>query len=53
MAIVRMPGASSEIQIRGIKHNITFHQRILENEKFRQGNYSVRLLEEASLRAGS
>ncbi len=52
-AIVRMLGALAEIQIRGIKHNITFHQRILENEKFRQGNYSVRLLEEASLRAGS
>lgn len=49
-AINRMQSALAEIEIEGITHNVRFHQRILQDSRFRAGKYGVdfvdRFLEE-------
>lgn len=51
-AIKRMDIALSDYLIAGIKTNITFLKRILRNEKFRSGEYSINLIEEDFLKDG-
>jgi len=45
-AIERMLGALAEIEIAGIKHNVSFHQRVLHDPKFRTGDYGTNFLEQ-------
>ncbi|HHX01459.1 MAG TPA: acetyl-CoA carboxylase biotin carboxylase subunit [Firmicutes bacterium] len=45
-AIERMLGALAEIEIAGIKHNVSFHQRVLRDPKFRTGDYGTNFLEQ-------
>ena len=40
-AINRMQSALAEIEIEGITHNVRFHQRILQDSRFRAGKYGV------------
>ena len=40
-AIDRMLGALSEMEIVGIKHNISFHQCVLNDPKFKAGEYGT------------
>lgn len=44
-AIDRMLSALSEIQIEGIQHNVEFHKKLLQHERFRKGDYSSEFLE--------
>ena len=45
-AIKRMDIALNDYLIAGIKTNITFLKRILQNEKFKSGEYTINLIEE-------
>ena len=45
-AIKRMDIALNDYLIAGIKTNITFLKRILQNKKFQSGEYSINLIEE-------
>ncbi len=45
-AIERGRCVLQETMLNGIKHNIPLHLQILENEKFRSGNYTTRLIGE-------
>ncbi len=44
--LARMRRALGEMKIDGIRTNIPFHQRVLENQKFIDGNVSTRFLQE-------
>jgi len=45
-AVDRMLGALAEIEIEGIKHNVGFHKRVLNDLRFRAGDYSTHFLEQ-------
>ena len=45
-AIHRMESALAEIIIEGIKHNVSFHQRILKDPRFLAGQYTVDFIEQ-------
>ena len=45
MAIKRMQRALSEFRIEGIKTTIPFHQRVLQDEDFRRGDFDTHFLE--------
>jgi len=45
-AIARMRRALEEFVIEGVKTTIPFHQRILENERFRKGDFYTGFVEE-------
>jgi acetyl-CoA carboxylase biotin carboxylase subunit len=45
-ALNKMARALSELNIQGIQTTIPFHQAILENKNFREGNYTTRFVEE-------
>ena len=40
-AIERTKRALWEFQIGGVRHNIPFHQVVMDNEHFRKGNYDT------------
>lgn len=40
-AIVKMERALSEFVIEGVKTTIPLHQQIMQNEDFRQGNFTT------------
>ena len=44
-AIVRMKRALEEFVIEGIRTTIPFHQKVMENEAFRAGQYDIRFIE--------
>jgi acetyl-CoA carboxylase biotin carboxylase subunit len=44
-AISTMARALSEYVIEGIKTTIPFHQQLMRNEEFRQGNFTTKFLE--------
>jgi len=52
-AIKRMDIALNDYLIAGIKTNITFLKRILQNKKFQSGEYSINLIEEDFLSTGA
>ncbi len=52
-AIKRMDIALSDYLIAGIKTNITFLKRILKNEKFNNGEYTINLIEKDFLQNGT
>ncbi len=45
-AIDRMIGALSEIVVEGIQTNINFQQRLLNDSRFRKGDFSTKFIEE-------
>ena len=45
LAIQKMLRALDEFVIEGIKTTIPFHQQLLRNEDFKQGNFDTRFLE--------
>ncbi|NLM25672.1 MAG: acetyl-CoA carboxylase biotin carboxylase subunit [Firmicutes bacterium] len=45
-AIDRMLSALSEVIIEGIKHNVEFHKRLLNDPRVRSGDFSTKFLEE-------
>ncbi|MDI9419808.1 MAG: acetyl-CoA carboxylase biotin carboxylase subunit [Firmicutes bacterium] len=49
-AIDRMLGALSEMEIVGIKHNISFHQCVLNDPKFKAGEYGTSFLQRLAAR---
>jgi acetyl-CoA carboxylase biotin carboxylase subunit len=44
-AITKMTRALGEFVIEGVKTTIPFHQKLMENEDFRKGNYTTKFLE--------
>ncbi|MFI5163929.1 MAG: acetyl-CoA carboxylase biotin carboxylase subunit [Bacteroidia bacterium] len=44
-AIAKMQRALGEFVIEGVKTTIPFHQKLMENEDFRKGNYTTKFLE--------
>lgn len=44
-ALVRMERVFEEFVIEGVSTTIPFHQKVIKNEKFRQGDYSVKFVE--------
>jgi len=46
LAIARMQRALEMMVIEGIKTTIPLHQRIMANEKFQQGDFSTKFMEE-------
>lgn len=44
-AITRMKRALDEFVIEGVKTTIPFHQRLMENEQFKAGNFTTKFLE--------
>jgi acetyl-CoA carboxylase biotin carboxylase subunit len=45
-AIARMKRALAEFHVEGIKTTIPFHQKVMENRIFRNGNYTTKFLED-------
>ena len=43
--LARMRSALSEMKVEGIRTNISFHQKVLQDENFISGNFSTRFLE--------
>jgi len=48
-AITKMSRALDEYIIEGVKTTIPFHQRLMQNEKFRSGNFTTKFLEEETI----
>jgi acetyl-CoA carboxylase biotin carboxylase subunit len=48
-AITKMTRALGEFIIEGVKTTIPFHQKLMENEDFRKGNYTTKFLEDHKL----
>ena len=48
-AITKMERALNEYIIEGIKTTIPFHKRLMQNEKFRSGNFTTKFLEEETV----
>jgi acetyl-CoA carboxylase, biotin carboxylase subunit len=44
-AIIRMKRALEEYKIEGVETTIKFHEKVLENEEFKSGNYSTNFIE--------
>ena len=44
-AIAKMQRALDEFIIEGIKTTIPFHQKLMQNEDFRKGNYTTKFME--------
>ncbi len=44
--LARMRSALSEMKVEGIRTNISFHQKVLQDKNFISGNFSTRFLEE-------
>jgi len=44
-AIIRMKRALEEYKIEGVKTTIKFHEKVLNNEEFKSGNYSTNFIE--------
>jgi len=51
-ARVRMKRALEEFVIEGIKTTIPFHQRIIENEHFRKGEFYINFVEDQLMKSG-
>jgi acetyl-CoA carboxylase biotin carboxylase subunit len=49
-AISTMGRALSEYVIEGIKTTIPFHQQLMRNEDFRQGNFTTKFLESFTMK---
>ncbi len=49
-AINTMARALSEYVIEGIKTTIPFHQQLMRNEDFRQGNFTTKFLESFTIK---
>ncbi len=49
-AISTMARALSEYVIEGIKTTIPFHQQLMRNEDFRQGNFTTKFLESFTMK---
>ena len=49
-AIAKMERALGEFYIEGIKTTIPFHQQLMQDERFRSGNYTTKFLEEFELK---
>ena len=48
-AITKMERALQEYVIEGVHTTIPFHLKLLQNEKFREGDYNTKFLEEANI----
>ena len=44
-AILKMKRALDEYIIEGIKTTIPFHQKLMDNEDFRKGNFTTKFME--------
>ncbi len=44
-AIIRMKRALEEYKIEGVETTIKFHEKVLDNEEFKSGNYSTNFIE--------
>jgi acetyl-CoA carboxylase biotin carboxylase subunit len=44
-AILKMKRALDEYIIEGVKTTIPFHQKLMENEDFRNGNFTTKFME--------
>jgi len=44
-AIIRMKRALEEYKIEGVETTIKFHEKVLENEEFKSGNYTTNFIE--------
>ncbi len=49
-AISKMERALSEYVIEGVKTTIPFHQQLMQNEQFREGNFTTKFLENFELK---
>ena len=45
-AITRMRRALAEMKVDGIRTNIAFHQKVMEDPRFVSGNFSTKFLED-------
>ncbi len=49
-AIMRMRSCLTEIIVEGIKTNIAFHMRLLDDERFRRGEFSTKFIEDVLMK---
>ena len=50
-AIEKMKRALGEFIIEGVKTTIPFHLQLMDDDKFKSGNYTTKFMEEFSLKA--
>jgi len=48
-AITKMQRALDEYIIEGVKTTIPFHQRLMRNQRFRDGDFTTKFLEEENV----
>lgn len=48
-AIARMQRVLSELEVEGVKTTASFHQKVLENPRFRSGQFNTKLINEIKL----